>query len=1636
MTNFVTTDSLGVDFELGGDVGNKINVKSASTTVAGKSKLNGGQVSGDDTDAVKALTAAGLLFMLTTGGNLLATAVTAAISAATNIAPGIVKLNDGTQSGDDTNTTDALTASGFNQLVSITGSVKSSVVNAIPVATNTVQGKVALNTGACTNDDINTTDALTAAGLATILGLTTNAIKTAIVAALPAATVGTIGVVYLNDGSVGGDDTNTTKALTVAGLNTLLNSGSPNTLKASVLAALAVATNSAAGKIMINDGSAGGDDTNATDALTAAGLITLLGGTNAIKTAVIAAVPTVPVATNTVQGKVALNDGGTAGDDTNTTDALTAAGLVVLLGGTNAVKTAVTPPDATNSTKGKVALNDGSAGGDDTNATDALTAAGLVAMLNATTNAVKTAVTAGITTATNTVPGKVALNDGGTAGDATNATDALTAAGLTVLLSAASLTALQTATAAAVSKAASLGAIVFSGNVSFTGTTIAGVVLNNLTGAQRDALVSPPIGSKIFNTTTNTTDTWDGAGWRTTLTSAVITTKSDVALVTPAVLTNTTLGAFSRAIFYGVNVIIAVGKAQFSDVVRFNKSASWYTMTLNATQANGIIRGPRREMPVTLEIMAGTSGVYFIDGDDGKGTTWLFFPKNGPAIANAFWLSTANPSGIASIAAMNGLVTLCIGTSQTANTGVLEFDFAADELARVGYSGNGGRGLKFSDRFDQVGLPFKLSTAQTFGASLAPFAVAMTNLPWAPRDPARLGIPRPVIGCLSASALGASVIRPDRVVCQNGVNPGGTPLGNISFDNDGNLYYLTSTLFKIVPPSIYLVPAWSGTGVGVSSITYPNFFNSQAAGRLHILSLAITSDGRGVCVVLLRDRQKPVNSLWAQISSFSNTGFMAPLAFQKLVHAESSAFITSLSDTPIASDDFTYADTAALQVAYPTVTGGAIALATGTLQASKSAATCNVSSLATVNLVLGKAYRIQYDYNVISGTGTTLLWGGVAGAQVGASSVSVVTGNTGTAYFYYTPLSSTGNRTWGFFLLGSSTNHVIQIDNLRILEVPANPCAAQNLSLTNPLPTVVGTVTRSLVATGCDIAWYNGFGLTNYLSNASMVALGTADWSVVGIGAAGAASSGVDETIWRNANVGGTGSRERLYIDSTTGVAKVDITDGTTSVTLTGTSGLFGVSLFNWLVQRVGNTLELYINGMIEATASIAALTTLTQADALMYIGQFIPSDTGYWRGSIGQIRVNVGYSFNQEQITAFTAMGNQTYQANTKSLIVASPVTMRNTAYDPVTDQWAQATSNGTCVFQGLTRTDYISTLISGNMILASGAPQYWTAGTGSTIGPQISGPVWGTNILSSILDDASVGNHRINGLGATLTVATYTLFIPIKAGVRGFAQIVWGTVTAFVNLTTGAYGTLANCSSVPAIQLSDGTWGFQITFTGTASGVLLNVYAAASISSASYVGDSGVSGPSIYVGDPMIRLGSVAITASDYVFGMSRFDVQTVAMLDNNMLLGTGQGADVIMLNTPLRSALNRQRAPITIDPHVDRKSMQTTDATATFVGYIPCAEGRSFGVRVDVVATQESTFTEVYSASIPAVISRAKGGVATVTVGTILTGIAGTVGGAILAANGNDGISVRVTGKVSTNLNWGVRIVLIDNGYALAA
>lgn len=51
------------------------------------------------------------------------------------------------------------------------------------------------------------------------------------------------------------------------------------------------------------------------------------------------------------------------------------------------------------------------------------------------------------------------------------------------------------------------------GNLRFSGTTIPGLVPNNLTAVQIGNLVAPPVASTVFNTTSGKLNMWDGAVW-------------------------------------------------------------------------------------------------------------------------------------------------------------------------------------------------------------------------------------------------------------------------------------------------------------------------------------------------------------------------------------------------------------------------------------------------------------------------------------------------------------------------------------------------------------------------------------------------------------------------------------------------------------------------------------------------------------------------------------------------------------------------------------------------------------------------------------------------------------------------------------------------------------------------------------------------------------------------------------------------------------------------------------------------------------------------------------------------------------------------------------------------------------------
>jgi hypothetical protein len=363
-------------------------------------------------------------------------------------------------------------------------------VEAMPSATDTVRGLVELNLGNTSGDDSNVTDALTASGFNTLANSTelpVNEVQLAIANALEQSLPGDAGLVQviqdtaklaatvelqnLGGNKIGnifpeGNTQSIQKVLQEADLDNISVHTDDNdkigvipdgvvaliaddeSASAALVEIIPVATDTTKGRVALNQGTdMPADATNSTDALTAFGLRSMLNDDitvngNPIQRAVVNAVEqsigndagaaaailaALPNATDTLAGKVSLAVGQnfpSVSDTEAVTPAYTTLAIASALAGTGKVQQGtnvtitgdgstaaphiISVADAGNTVKGAVALNLGDAPGDATNSTDALTANGL-ALLLGTTNTLQQSVVAAVPVATDTVQGKVSL---------------------------------------------------------------------------------------------------------------------------------------------------------------------------------------------------------------------------------------------------------------------------------------------------------------------------------------------------------------------------------------------------------------------------------------------------------------------------------------------------------------------------------------------------------------------------------------------------------------------------------------------------------------------------------------------------------------------------------------------------------------------------------------------------------------------------------------------------------------------------------------------------------------------------------------------------------------------------------------------------------------------------------------------------------------------------------------------------------------------------------------------------------------------------------------------------------------------------------------------------------------------------
>lgn len=977
-----------------------------------------------------------------------------------------------------------------------------------------------------------------------------------------------------------------------------------------------------------------------------------------------------------------------------------------------------------------------------------------------------------------------------------------------------------------------------------------------------------------------------------------------------------------------------------------------------------------------------------------------------------------------------------------ATGGFYTIDLIADQVVRRSTAGFEVCSNQTAATFNQSTATWALVTSAGALPSNTVNSATAIILPHTPRDPQRCDLPRPTI--VLSTALGACTIRADR----SAINSATTSATTLAvFDENRNLWLAaTGGFFRIAYPN-YLVASFAfGTAVNSGTFAAAEFATPFAqnnrtgmfAGRAgrYIAHRDNLNCGGGVGL-MLPDMHFTARSLLAVISQYRNTGFMIGGGGRLLAFAESALSLSNLTDQTVLNEDF--ATTAGW-----TISGAA--LVTSTFVASGNVLTFTTGAGETgarqwtkelTGLVVGDTYVVTTQ-TPIGGTSTDIRLA-VRTALNGIVSFEAFKAGAAQTYAFVATATT--------MVVQISTNGGVAGSTSIWYPFTVRRCIA-DLTLRGHHGVINGTLARRAVATGAELAEIGGYSAANFIQTpySSAFDFGTGDFSFGPFWVTDDGVSSVQTIAERAHYTAGaySGPRITLFKDSTR--FSMTVHDGTTPVTVNGTT-FTPTADRRYLVAGVRNgaNIEMYVNGVRQASASVAGLGTLNNASATLVIGRTHAANAtaSPFGGWIALPRISsVPLAFDQAQF--IFAQESKLFMPDAKCLLLGSSI-VNSVNYDPEADRIYAATAIGTNVLNNLLRVGYLQSTLAANRVNAEAT----VTGTGTTsvTRADTGGPAnWGVDrYLWALTENAATSNHLAAFPASTLTAAPWVLAVPVLVGSRGWAAIrlSGGTNPILnINLATGANGTAAGgATALPPVNMGGGLWLAQFTFTGTAVAYTPQILAASADNTISYAGNNGAGGAALSFGKPMLVQRSTALTAADYQHALSGSDNHaSVSVNDNNVSVRTAAGVDLWMPAIPLRERSTARRGVAPYDPTTGEHRGSTIDATPTNLCTIALREGKSYQFTAEVLAIQHGALAGDRARYV------VRGEVWREPGGDIQIRSATTVEGEVTASmdcigavttGATQAFHIRGTGRASTRLAWVVRFTnWTDSGLSVAA
>ena len=992
---------------------------------------------------------------------------------------------------------------------------------------------------------------------------------------------------------------------------------------------------------------------------------------------------------------------------------------------------------------------------------------------------------------------------------------------------------------------------------------------------------------------------------------------------------------------------------------------------------NTATRGSRATHPQKWLIVARAASVTIYDLDDAACPMWTVFQTG---TSNILLNVTDGSGAVTSVRAVNGI--LVVGLNQN---GVRLVDFVGDTSLAVNSAGRYAFTGRLVNRNSQA-VPY---LAMSLDASVR---IVNSTVNWVdaylvagtPIDPIRK-LPTPTVTVGTAG--GASVIHYDGRVTNSSET---TNFKTVAF---GDGFLIMSAQSGYFGAQISTFAEIQVNSFGGSSATrlyttpqvnfaYPKPIANSFSSGFHARGNRIVHyDDVGMSLIDFRANVIPTSfcrpgAPWADITTAYNTGWM--VGDIKMALAESTADLTSLDGAEVllngefsidlsnwtSNDGGTGATSA-----WDSGNGGRMALP----RIDVSNLGRRYQSFATV---IGAAYRVSAT---ISGN-TAIVRVGTAinGSQNANPTLSV-----GTTSFAFIATATTTFIT-AFGVVDGVTSYVDAVSLKR---------AAIDRSVAANHPIVVGTVNRSAVVTGAELAAYGGFSASNYLQvpYSADFDVGTGDFQIECW--LWEAPNSATETIFeRDSAV--TNQRWTLEITAA-GLLNWIIDDGTTTVTVTSTAVVDDSRWHHVVAGKRGTVQELWIDGVRVATATAPTLT-LNNASAVFRMGESVAGGAPLTNGKITLTRPTKAGIAVPAQIRRKYPEELGLFQIGAKCLLAGSNNVLA--AYiDMKTDLlYASKASAGTDVFKGLCRQSTISTLTENslgaelltnpsfttdltdwaNQDAGSGAVSSWDAGNGGRLAlPRVNG----TNFARRSTSFATV-------IGQTYQVT-------VLSGNGGGIGVRAGTAATFQNLLNATQAANALVS---------------YTFVATTTTSFINLYTT----------NDAATG---YVEEASVRLLTTQRMTSNSHKG--------VHAENDNIAIFTDQEVYVKTPAIGLREAVTRQPVCAPYDRNIIRapSAAVTTNATPTVIGYLPMDKGEAgeWFIRVSAREYGEPAAPELASYEVRVTVHRPQEGNAAVAGSatyTVVSEVTSSMDLTVAANTTVQALAITGTGVASKNIEWG--------------